>query len=411
MSKLRVLYLVPQPNRPGETAKYSFLTEEIRALASAGVEPYVLYRSDVPLPTIRHLALTLLPFIGRSFRSIPPRNLASRACLPTFMAEQFAATLVQRERIDLVHSHFAWPGGSGGLLTKAATGRPLIASLRGNDIILEPSIGYGARRQAAFHRALTRLLARADRTVYFSDWMRKRAEQLGAAPERCRVVRKGVDLRRFHVGSDRESLKARLGFAGRPMLLSAAGLIPRKGIDDILRALSLLKEYHDFHYVVCGDGPLAQDLRNLANELGVGSQTTFVGRVSRDTIADYFRACDIFVHAAVLEAAGNVILEAMASGRPVVCTDSGGPAEYVRREETGLIVPVRDPAALQGSIRRFLDDPDLAERFGTAGRRVAEQHADYSTMTTKILNIYDEVLRESRRRRTARERRDEGASS
>lgn len=393
MRRLKVLYLVPQPRRPGELARYPFLSEEIQALEKEGVEPHVLYRRMLPPRAWRRLALETIPFVIGVASTIPARNLICRRCFSAFEVEQFAATLIREQKIDLIHSHFGWPSGSGGALASAATGVPLVASLRGHDLVQDESIGYGARKDAAYDRAIRRLLRSADRTIYFSEWMRRHGERLGARPDRCRVIRKGVNLSQFQVADDREFEKSQLGLPSGPMVLSTAGLIPLKRIGDILQALGILSKDHDFHYVVCGDGPLLEELRALAQRLGIGQRTTFAGRVPRDTIARYFRACDVFVHAPRFEAVGNVLLEAMASGRPVVCTDAGGPAEYVQHERTGFVVPVGDTVALAARVRTLLEDPGRADALGAAGRREAELHADYRSMTSAILDVYDEVRR------------------
>ena len=391
---MRVLYLVPQPKREGQLARYSFLNEEIRALSAAGVEAVVLSRATLEERSTRlRASAQALPFVLRRIGAIPTRNLLTRAAYSSYRVECFAADLIRRERIDVIHSHFGWPGGLGGLLARAHTGRPLVASIRGNDILAEASINYGGRLKPFYDRAIRRLLRSADRTIYFSDWMRQQACRLGARADRCRVIRKGVNLAHFGRAQDQQASRTALGFGQRPLLLSVAGLVPRKGIAHILEALAGLKDTHDFSYVVCGEGPQRDDLIALTRRFGLEDRTTFTGRIDRAQMPAYFAACDVFVHAALLEAAGNVLLEAMAAGRPVVCTDAGGPAEYVHHGTTGYVVAVGDVAGLRAYLGRLLDDAALRDRLGAAGQAWALQYADYPRMIKEIVGVYDEVLR------------------
>jgi glycosyltransferase involved in cell wall biosynthesis len=401
---MKVLYLVPQPKRPDRIAAYTFLDEEIQALAAAGVEAFVLstqVQTDTTCGRVRLKPArksdarrrNVAAFLTGIASEVPMRNLLSPGVLyHAARLEYQAAEMVRRERIDLIHSHFAWPEGFGGLLVRAKTGRPLIASLRGTDILVDEGIDYGRRTSSAYDRALRRLLQTADRTVYFSQYMRDHAVGLGARPDHARVVRKGVDLSHFTVASDRVALRRELGLDGRPMVLTVAGLIPRKGVHHILAALARIRDSSDFNFVVVGEGPERSRLEALSQELGLAERTRFIGRVDRHTIPKYFAACDVFVLASTLEAAGNVLFEAMAAGRPIVCTDSGGPGEYVVDGETGFIVPVGNPERLADAVRQLLADPALQERLGQAGRQRSHQQFDYGRMITDLLEVYREGM-------------------
>src|SRR5688572_8096376 len=193
---MKVLYLVPQAKHADRLGAYSFLDEEIEALAVRGVQAYVL-STAAPVDTERGgvrvisvaarttiaTRLRALTFLGRRLRTVPAANLLhGLKVYRSARIEHLAAAIVKEERIDLIHSHFGWPQGFGGLLAKAATGVPLVASIRGTDILLDRSIGYGRRSDACFDRAVRRLLRVADRTVYFSNYMRDRAIALGARP-------------------------------------------------------------------------------------------------------------------------------------------------------------------------------------------------------------------------------------
>ena len=404
---MKVLYLMPQPKREGTLAAYSFLDEEVRALASAGIRAYVLARRApsvyedrgvVRWPLHRERSYDArsrsMRFLLRSAMSMPPANLLSVGdCYQATRIERVAVDLVRQERVDVVHSHFAWPDGFGGSLVKRRTGVPLVACLRGADILIDRAIDYGARQRPFFDRNLRRLLRAADRTLFFSDFMKDAAIRLGARPDRARTLQKAVDLSHFGVIEDRARAREALGFGSRPMILTVGSLIPRKGIDLILESLAQLQASFDFSFVICGDGPEREALQALARRLSLENRTYFVGRVSREEIPKYFGACEIFALASVLEAAGNVLFEAMAAARPIVCTAAGGPGEYVVDGQGGFVVPVGDRAAFSDRLRVLLADPALRDQMGAEGRRRAMTDFSYPRLVRDIIAVYEDVLR------------------
>lgn len=411
---MKILYLLPQPKGPERIGAYSFLDEEIKAIAAAGIEAYVLSTAapedsdcggvhllSVQARSSMAVRVRAAGFLARTAGRASGRHLGQPfVWYRSARMEHLGQRMVEEKGIDLVHSHFAWPQGFGGSLGAAAR-HPLIASLRGTDILLDRSIGYGRRAQPGFDRALRGLLKRADRTLYFSQYMREQAVALGAPPERATVIPKGVDLRHFDVAEDRNLLKSELGLPARPMILTVGGLIPRKGIHHLLQALGGLRERHDFTLVICGDGPEELRLKELATSIGLADRTIFTGRVDRATIPRYFAACDIFALASTVEAAGNVLFEAMASGRPIVCTNAGGPQEYVRDGETGFVVPVGNVTALTARLEDLLVDAVLRETLGREGRRRTLEEFSYQRMVKDLIQVYEEVLRTSPQERLA----------
>ena len=412
---MKVLYMVPQPRVPGRVTRATFMDEEIQALAAAGVQTFVL-STELPsdtqagsvwiksVPARRSLVnrVQASRLLVRPVEGLPVPDWANlKQWYGSGWVEYVAAKIVQEEQIDVIHSHFAWPNGQGGIIARALTGRPLVAALRGTDLLTCSEIGYGARHRPAFDTAVRRLLGTAERTVYFSKVMRDKGIELGAPPETATVLPKGVDVHRFTVAHNRVALRQELGFGSEPMIMTVAGLIERKGVDHLLKAFSRLPSDQRFTFVIVGEGPERRKLSELSASLGLASRTVFTGRLDRQTIPKYFAACDVFVLASLVEAAGNVILEAMASGRPVVCTASGGPAEFVQDGQTGFVVPVGDTEALAGKVHQLLHDANLSERLGAEGRRRAVADFSYDRMTSDIINVYRDVLRAQSRQREA----------
>jgi glycosyltransferase involved in cell wall biosynthesis len=403
--RMKVLYLAPPASDSSRLAAFTFLDEEIQALARSGVEVHLLTASITetrssgeihlfpirPGSSLRERARTLR-FLGRVGHLLPSGSLAQfRHAFHALRLEQCAADLIVERGIDVVHSHFGHPFGLGGRLAAVATGRPLVASFRGMDLLLAPEIDYGLRRSAFYDRALRALLGSADATTYVSDFLRDWGIRLGAGPSRAVTIRKGVDLDRFRPVAERNPICEALGIKP-PMVLTVAGLIRRKGVDTLLRAAALAIKKSPFTLVVCGEGQEAERLKALAVELALGEQARFVGTIARDRIASYFAAAELFVLPSRLEASGNVLVEAMAAGRPVVCTDSGGPPEYVGQGKAGFVVPVDDAEAMAERIHLLLTDGELRERLGAQARAAAEHEHAYDVMINRIVATYERAL-------------------
>ncbi|MEP6834593.1 MAG: glycosyltransferase [Gemmatimonas sp.] len=405
---MKIIALVDPATQPGGLTAYSFVDEELVALHERGVE-IVVPSSEHPTDCVirgiqvrsmqhesksmgRARALLNLPRFAHYLASLSPREIKLLLFLLRF--ELFVADVAKRERADIIHSHFAFPDGLGGLVSASIAGVPLIASFRGSDLVTDipydGNLYQGMRVDPFFERALFRLLPRANRTTYVSDYMRNLGLELGADATRAITVPKGVDISKFAPVSDREALKRSLGIQGN-LILSVCGLIPEKGLQYVLPALAEIAPEHEFTLVVGGVGPQLDELQALAQQLGITNRVQFLGKISRDRIPQYFAAADVFVLASITEASGNVLLEASASGCPAIGTDSGGPPEYVNDGVSGLIVPFANSAAMAGAFRTLLGDANLRARMGAAGRKLMVETFSYDAMISGIMRVYDSV--------------------
>jgi glycosyltransferase involved in cell wall biosynthesis len=375
---VRVLHLAPPPVRPDQITAHSFIDEEIGALRAAGVDCLTFGVPRRGTPRDRASAIAFAARFRDLVSSIAWQSPS--ATLHAVRIEMLAAQLVADAGIDLVHSHFGWPGGFGGALAARAAGVPLVASLRGMDLLTAPEIGYGLRRDPAYAAALTQLLPTAARTLYATEYMRACGIAAGAPPERTVVIRKGVDLIRFRPPADGTR-------RATPTLLAVGSLSRRKNLGLALDALALVADL-PWTFAIVGDGAERDALEAHAASLGLRDRVRFAGTIGRDEIGHVFADADLFVHAAVMEAAGNVILEALASGCPIVCTDAGGPTEYVRDGETGFVVPAGDVHAMAARLRMLLASPSLRCSMALSARRSAEQEFAYERMIGDVIQLY-----------------------
>jgi glycosyltransferase involved in cell wall biosynthesis len=400
VARLKVLYLVPPSTSKEGLSKYSFISEEIEALVDAGVEAHIVSPHEghnycgvnVTKYALPKLSLwqsfSALRFLLANLRVTAPLAMKDlRSCVRCARLEMLATQITRMQRIDLIHSHFGWPNGVGGMFVRNSAKKPLVTSIRGMDILLNEAIGYGNRRDSFFDNAFRKLLKTADAMICFSDYVRKEALALGADSDKTVTVPKGVDLARFTSGTSHTDARRRLNLEDKFTVLSVGGLIPRKGMDHIVRAIA--EADRDLQCVICGTGPELTALLRLAVSLGIEDKILFRGQIPRNEIPCYFSAADVFILASINEAAGNVLIEAAASGRPVITTSSGGPPEYVMHQEYGYIVAPGDVAALAERIQEFFDDPKLCTEYGQRAREIAARNFGYDRMIRKILSVYE----------------------
>ncbi len=214
-----------------------------------------------------------------------------------------------------------------------------------------------------------RCLERSRVVTAFSDYTRSLIRTLHgpALADRTVIIPGWVDESRFAPAGDRDAVKRRLGLPpDRPVLFSLRRLVPRMGLDNLLKAASKLKRSRSrLSLVIGGDGPLRGRLEELTASLGLREDVLFLGRVEESVLPRYYEACDAFVlPTAELECFGLIAVEAMAAGRPVLATPVGAIPEVVGRIEPAWLARDASAEALEELLRRFVSnelpphDPD-----------------------------------------------------
>jgi colanic acid/amylovoran biosynthesis glycosyltransferase len=169
-------------------------------------------------------------------------------------------------------------------------------------------------------------------------------------------------------------------------------LVWKKGFDYLLTALARVAARGvDFHADILGDGELKKSLRYAIEDLGLDKRVTLVGAVSSSEVLSRMREADVFVLSSLEEGISNAVLEAMATGLPIVTTAAGGMAEAITDGEEGFLVPVRDADALARAIEALVD-PALRVRMGRAARRRAEQDFSLNRQAQTFESIYQAVV-------------------
>jgi glycosyltransferase involved in cell wall biosynthesis len=274
---------------------------------------------------------------------------------------------VGRFRPDVLLSYWLYPDAYGAMLAAKRHRVPLVAGARGSDIRVRDPVS----------RRLTRpIIAAATRLLVVSADLGRLAEhEYGADPARVRVVANGCDATIFQRRS-REAARNALGVPCHKKLIVYAGrLVAEKGLHELLAAVrELSARQPEIEMAMLGDGPLRDGIAVAANRM-TGLRVHLPGALPPETVARWMQAADVVTLPSYSEGHPNVLVEALACGRPVVATPVGGVREIVD-DSCGILVPPRDATALAAGLARALagqwDEEALSRRFSRSWRDVAD---------------------------------------
>jgi colanic acid/amylovoran biosynthesis glycosyltransferase len=284
-----------------------------------------------------------------------------------------------RERyptVSLVMGHF----GNGTRVARTLAkmlGVPLLGIFGGSDVNLE----WQNEKYRDAYEELAQNPSAHFLTV--ANYLRDKLIQYGVPAQRLSTWHRGVDLQKFHVPTRPGKPKLRLVISAR--------FFEVKGHEYMLRALAELnRRRRRAELVLLGDGPLEVFLRALANDLGIAADVHFIGRVSHEEVYRHLQEADIYVHPSVtctegrVEGVPNAIMEAHATGLPVVATRHGGITEVVLDNQTGFLVPERDPEALALRIGQLCEFPELRAKMGARGREHVEREFNLEAQSRRL---------------------------
>jgi glycosyltransferase involved in cell wall biosynthesis len=364
----------------------------VESLDKQRFRPYVVLPADGPLvPTLRaHGSEVFL--LGEMLKLTTRRGpwYALRYCVNYPRAVLRLAALIRRERIDLVHTNtlhnvYGWAAAR-------LSGRPHVWHVR--EIVF----------QSGLARALESHLARfgADRVVVTSDAVGGLfRDGRGEYPRRVRKIANGVDVEVYHPANDGGRVRNDLGVAPDTPLVGLVCRLDRwKGVEIFLQAAAISRgAAPEVRYVVVGGAIEGHEdypggVRALAAALGVEDIVSFTGwRYGPEEMPGVHAALDVLVVASSLpEPFGLVVLEAMATGKPVVATAHGGPAEIVVDGETGLLVPPRDAERMAAALVSLIAEPERARAMGRAGRERVERLYGQTACVRALEGLYREIL-------------------
>jgi glycosyltransferase involved in cell wall biosynthesis len=399
---MRICIVTSSYPRFDEDGNARFVRSIAEAQASLGHQVHVIapytpqvrqYVSPVKLHWFRYVLPARWGVMGHAAALENDQRLRGAALwqAPLFgLSLSFAVQrLVSSEKIDLIHAHWVIPSGFVASFLALLNRKPLFISLHGSDMYL------------AYHNLIWRSMAswvfrHAQGITACSQHLADTAIQMGALPEHVYLIPYGADPVRFSPRIPSAELRQKLGIALDALIILAVGrLVDKKGFAQLVRAMpEVLIQVPRAHLIILGEGPQRTLLERLRHELRLEHHMLLPGAVPWVTVADYLAASDVFVMPSIRDVTGNldglpnVILEAMAAGRPVIATHIAGIPLVVQNNVTGILLDEAKPEFLSRALVRLLTSPEERRAMGLAGRARVEKELNWEQVANRFDHIY-----------------------
>lgn len=222
---------------------------------------------------------------------------------------------------------------------------------------------------------------------YLADWAKKMGAKCSIT-----VVSNGVDINNFKTTEEnresvRENIRKELGLGAQDkVIVTASRLVKKNGVGDLIDSLKFLD--NDFKLLILGAGVLEENLKKQVKESGLEKRVYFLGQKNHQELPKYLWASDIFCRPSLSEGLGNVFLEAMATGLPVIGTKVGGIPDFLADGETGLFCEVKNPGDIAEKIKRLAGDKDLSEKLIVKGESVVDKKYGWDLISKEMEKIF-----------------------
>jgi colanic acid/amylovoran biosynthesis glycosyltransferase len=346
-------------------------------------------------------------YVGRKRFGLPPdgasslalEDLYKRCALPRIGWQMITGNtrpylrLMERQRPSLIHAHFGIEGVSA-LPLAVRLKIPLVTTFHGFDATLKTHAMLGSPAWFRYPLLRRKLAREGDLFLCASSFIRERLLAMGFPESRTHT---------HYIGVDCQAIPLREDFEERPVILHVARLVEVKGTRYLLRAFATLAQrYAGVQLLIIGDGPLRRPLQAFAASAGIGDRVEFLGALPHTDVLSWMRKAAMLVLPGIRTATGReeglgmVLLEAAATGLPVIGSRVGGIPECILEGRTGFLVPERDDAALAQRMAELLEDTVKRRQMGTEGRALIESRFDIHRQTEALENLYDSLLGEAR---------------
>ena len=300
--------------------------------------------------------------------------------------------VVIKYRADIIHAYWVVPGGLIAMAAGLMTNRPVIATAAGSDLNI-------ASRNKIYKILIRLTLKGIDKLIAVSGAMKNLSLSMGLCEQKVVVFPGpvGIDIDLYKNSNPSFMPDNFLNDNTRKnrQILYVGNLTYPKRVDTILRAMKIVAEnINDVHLIIAGDGNQRTELADLAEDLGIKDKVIFKGAVPHDKIAEYMHHAYAFVHCSENEGLPVAIMEAMASGLPVIGSQVGGIPELISDNETGYILHYDDYRSYADKIIVLLKNNTLRNQMGKKGRKFAIQNFNKKDIIIKNIEVYKSVMTE-----------------
>ncbi|MBF0216323.1 MAG: glycosyltransferase family 4 protein [Candidatus Omnitrophica bacterium] len=331
--------------------------------------------------TVNNVNIYRVPVMGRS--SIHVASLISLLSFPIPSMIR-GMILMGKTGYDIINTHFAVPTGPTGYLLSKMYNVPNVLTVHGGDIS-GPGKEYSPDRNFFFRLAVKHVLMTADAVIAQSTALKKFAEDIYAPARSIDIIPLGIRPMEQRTAAGR-------GEKGTIRLISVGTMKKVKRFDVLLKAFRSASEVsNNIRLTLVGDGPERGYLENLSEELGIKDLVLFTGWLSGDAKYEHLLTSDIFVLPSLHESFGIVLLEAMASGLPIISTDRGGQRDIIKDRENGLLVPPDDQDKLASAISELCADNALRERIAIVNKKTSESYT-IQDVARRYLALFQNII-------------------
>jgi glycogen(starch) synthase len=296
------------------------------------------------------------------------------------------------EEIDIIHAH-DWLVTEAAVRIRDAFSKPLVSTIHATELGRRNGIHNDYQR--TINEIERRLIDQSYEVICCSNYMANQiSEAFNIRKSRLNVIPNGVDAAKFNAKRIAQSVRQRFAKRGEKIISFVGRLVHEKGVHVLIGAIpKVLAVMPNVNFVIVGEGGMKEYLMKEAWDFGVADHVFFTGFIDCATLISIYRASDVAVFPSLYEPFGITALEAMAARTPIVVTDTGGLAEIVEHEKTGIKVYVDNSDSLAWGILRILQDPDAANRMReNAYAKIIRDH-DWNRIAEKTIIVYNRALK------------------
>lgn len=315
-------------------------------------------------------------------------NSGSLIQLPFMLLAFFFKALRSARKSDLLHAYWS-PAGLVSVIAGLIKSKPVVITLWGSDFIF--------LKTPVLSHLLRIILDKADTIICENQHFKNQLVQLDFHNKSIHVIPNGIDFELFKPREEK-SARSQLGLPEDGIIiLSIGSLTKNKGHHYLIQAFSqLAQERKDIHLRIVGGGEEYQSLINQIERLELAEKVTLAGHADHEAISKWLNAADIFVLPSMREGTPNTLLEAMASGLPVIASATGGISDVIDEGSCGMLISPASVEELKNKLRQLISSDNLRDRLGKNARlKIEADYGSWQTQAGKLYSVYQELLRKN----------------
>ena len=288
---------------------------------------------------------------------------------------------------DIIHCHFG-PNGNLGILLRE------VGAVKGKIITTFHGYDMSSFIISNGNNVYNKLFLNGDLFLPISNYWKRKLIRLGCSEKKIIVHRMGINLEKY------KYYPKKIQSGENIKILTVGRLVEKKGHEYMIQAIAkIIKKYKNLEYIIAGDGPFRNKLENLISELGIKSYIKFLGAVEQNEVLKLYKQSHIFILPSITASNGDqegipvVLMEAQATGLPIISTYHTGIPEVVVDGKSGFLVPEKDVDALAEKLEYLIEHPEIWPDMGRYGRKFVEEKYDIKKLNQKLVDIYQNLIR------------------